>query len=122
MDKVDATVESMLRNLRSLVVGSDFGSADSASPSVSGGKPAKRGDPLLEVVASQLVDNCNELFGLASQLRRQREVGDYAKHHSYCAEEKRKAMEARAECDREIAFLRRDLAALLADLKAELEK
>ena len=79
MDRVDASVESMLKNLASLVRGSQFGEeADKpgAAPSRAG---APTDDHLLEVVASQLVGNCQDLFAVISSLRRAQESGNYAR-------------------------------------------
>ena len=114
MDRVDAHVEAMLKNLNALVRGSQFGN----SPTPTGGTD----DPLLEVVASQLVSNCYDLHGVVSQLERAKEVEDFSKYRESCEGRKRLAGEVKSRADGELHALRRELKALLADLEEAYKK
>ena len=118
MDKVDANIESMLKNLGSLVRGSEFSTGSRGGPvgrdAASGGSD----DPMVEVVASQLVDNCHELFQFVSEVRKRTEVADFDKVHRETGERKRAVLSARADADAAVAELRTELKDLLADLEA----
>ena len=117
MDKVDANIESMLKNLGSLVRGSEFSTGSRSGPV---GRDAASGsdDPMVEVVASQLVDNCHELFQYVSEVQKRAEVADFDKVHRETGERKRAVLSARADADAAVAKLRVELKDLLADLEA----
>jgi hypothetical protein len=114
MDKVDACVESILKNLGSLVRGSRL-SEDGAG----GDKTTETNtDQLLEVVASQLVDNTRELFVFISELQKSLEIGDYEKIHSLCRERQKELREAKDGANVKLDEMRDEMRRLLQELEA----
>ena len=117
MDRVDASVESMLKNLASLVRGSQFG-GEADKP---GAAPIRAGAPtddhLLEVVASQLVGNCQDLFAVISSLRRAQESGNYARWLEDCRRRRREAAATASDADAALQGLRVELVGILAELE-----
>jgi len=118
MDKVDANIESMLKNLGSLVRGSELSTGSRGGPVGRGAASGGSDDPMVEVVASQLVDNCHELFQFVSEVQKRTEVADFDKVHRETGERKRAVLSARADADAAVAELRTELKVLLADLEA----
>lgn len=108
MDKVDTCVESILKNLGSLVRGSKV---------LSEGEKAST-DQLLEVVASQLVDNTRELFVFISELQKSLEIGDYEKIHSLCRERQRELEDVKESAKGSLNQLRDEMRELLHELES----
>jgi len=124
---VDACLESMLKNLGSLVRGSSLSvvgagaESGGASKDAKGFAPPARGckdDHLLEVVASQLVNNTQELFSVVTELQKGLEIGsNVAKAHASTVQRRRELASAAATAGDETARMREDLTALLRQLE-----
>ena len=110
MDRVDACLESMLKNLGSLVRG-----AKVKAEGPTGGEDA---DPLLEVVASQLVDNTHELFAFITELQKSTQVGDFQQVHGRCSERQLELKEVEESVQGEVEKLREEMRSLLGELEA----
>ncbi len=129
MDRVDACLESMVKNLGGLVRGASLSVAGAESAAASKDAASSQGvitppargctdDHLLEVVASQLVHDTQELFSVVTELQKGLEVGsDVAKAHASTVQRRRELALAAASAGDETARMREDLTALLRQLE-----
>ena len=121
-------MESLLKNLGGLVRGSKLdievdksgalGTKAGEECTLGGGKD----DKLLEVVASQLVNNTHELFGIVSEMKKTVEMGDFETFHRHCIDRRTELKGVTKTTKVEVEKLKEDLKNLLHELESNYDR
>mmetsp|Transcript_7901 Transcript_7901/g.20233 ORF Transcript_7901/g.20233 Transcript_7901/m.20233 type:complete len:135 (-) Transcript_7901:726-1130(-) len=119
MEKADACVESLLKNLSALVKGSRIDLVGGKLPQGETTAPKHiKSDDLLEVVAGQISSDSQQLYQIISDFQSKTVLGEFEKVNAKTLERQEELDKAGAEISADVHALRQQLQSLLHDLEA----